>query len=253
MELRERLRYYRQARGMEQKTLSQALGLSKNVISNWENGLSKPDIYMMPKVCELLGISLEQLYGVEPMEPVVSKEERSFLRDYRALSRDNRRIVKGTIRTMLEVQSEQKVPKLKVVQYFDRPLSAGIGDPSEIEGFSEPMYLYDLDEYRMADYVFRINGDSMEPEYSSGDLVLVERMSGDYRPREGEIGAFIVGNEMYIKEYRPDGLHSLNPNYDTIRFNGDETVYLIGPVLCKIDENAIASNRDVELYKLTRE
>ena len=108
MELRERLRYYRQERGMEQKALSQALGLSKNVISNWENGLSKPDIYMMPKVCELLGISLEQLFGVETPQPLVSKEERNYLRNYRALSRDNRKIVDGVIETMLEACGEDR-------------------------------------------------------------------------------------------------------------------------------------------------
>ena len=64
----------------------------------------------------------------------------------------------------------------------------------------------------------------------------------------GEIGAFIVGNETYIKEYQEDGLHSLNPDYKTLRFSDDESVYLIGRVLGILDKADYASEEETERY-----
>lgn len=65
---------------------------------------------------------------------------------------------------------------------------------------------------------------------------------------EGETSAFIVRNETYIKNYGSDGLHSLNPRYPVMSFNGDENVYLIGRVLSVLDSSAIADQGDVERY-----
>ena len=70
---------------------------------------------------------------------------------------------------------------------------------------------------------------------------------------EGEIGAFIAGNETYIKEYRKDGLHSLNASYDVLRFAEDQAVYLIGKVLTVLDPEKIASASDIEKFRLLHE
>ena len=100
-----------------------------------------------------------------------------------------------------------------------------------------------------ADCVFPVSGDSMEPDYRSGDLVLVERIPDADNLRQGEIGAFIVGNETYIKEYSESGLVSRNPKYPLLRFDDEDKVYLIGRVLGKLDPACIAGAEDVERYK----
>ena len=155
--------------------------------------------------------------------------------------------------SMLRMQDAENMPNLIKLRYFERPLAAGIGDPTEFEGLSEEIYLYESDEYRRADYVFRVNGDSMEPDYQNGDLVLVERVPSGLMLQEGEIGAFIVGNEMYIKEYRADGLHSLNRKYDVLKFDEEQAVYLIGKVLTVLEPENIASQSDVEKFQLLHE
>ena len=99
-----------------------------------------------------------------------------------------------------------------------------------------------------ANCVFTVNGDSMEPAYHNGDLVLVERIPDGPDLAEGETGAFIVGNETYIKDFYEDGLHSLNPKYPVMTFHGEEAVYLIGRVLGILDPSAIAAETDVEKY-----
>ena len=88
----------------------------------------------------------------------------------------------------------------------------------------------------------------MEPEYHDGDLVLVRRIPDAPELKEGEIGAFIVGNETYIKEYREDGLLSLTPKYDVIRFSDEGSVYLIGRVIGVLSPESIATEADVKRY-----
>ena len=58
---------------------------------------------------------------------------------------------------------------------------------------------------------------------------------------------------MYIKEYRADGLHSLNKKYDVLKFDADQAVYLIGRVLTVLDPEGIASQSDIEKFKLLHE
>ena len=79
----------------------------------------------------------------------------------------------------------------------------------------------------------------MEPDYHNGDLVLVERIPDAPSLSPGEIGAFIVGNETYIKRYEEDGLHSLNPAYPTMHFDEEASVYLIGRVLGILAQAAV--------------
>jgi SOS-response transcriptional repressor LexA len=89
----------------------------------------------------------------------------------------------------------------------------------------------------------------MEPDFHSGQDVLVQRIPSGPDLQFGEIGAFIVGNETYIKEYREDGLHSLNPEYAPLRFDESESVYLIGRVLGILDKASYANAEDIAKYE----
>ena len=62
----------------------------------------------------------------------------------------------------------------------------------------ETIFLYSSPVIYNADCVFYVNGDSMEPEYHDGDMVLVERFPNCPELQFGEIGAFICGNNSLI-------------------------------------------------------
>ncbi len=248
----ERVRYFRTLRKIEQKELARQLNITANSISNWECGRSRPDVALLPELCRVLEITPFELMGMK--DPTVySDHEKLHMENYRKLMKRDRFLVDKMMDNMLMMREAENRPKLIRLPYFEKPLAAGIGDPTEFEGLSEEIYLYDADEYRRADYVFRVNGDSMEPDYRNGDLVLVERIPSGLRLQEGEIGAFIVGNEMYIKEYRADGLHSLNKKYDVLKFDEEQSVYLIGKVLTVLDPESIASQSDIEKFHLIYE
>ena len=248
----ERVRHYRTLRKIEQKELARQLNITPNSVSNWECGRSRPDVSLLPELCRVLEITPFELMGMHN-PAVYSEHERLHMDKYRKLAGRDRYLVDNMMDSMLVMREAEDTPKLIRLPYFEKPLAAGIGDPTEFEGLSEEIYLYETDEYRRADYVFRVNGDSMEPDYRSGDLVLVERVPSGLTLQEGEIGAFIVGNEMYIKEYRADGLHSLNKKYDVLKFDADQAVYLIGKVLTVLDPESIASQSDVERFLLLHE
>ena len=248
----ERVRYFRTLRKIEQKELARRLNITPNSVSNWECGRSRPDVALLPELCRVLEITPFELMGMK--DPTVYNEhEKQHMENYRKLARRDRYLVDSMMDSMLMMRETERTPKLIRLPYFEKPLAAGIGDPTEFEGLSSDLYLYESDEYRRADYVFRVNGDSMEPDYRNGDLVLVERVPSGLTLQEGEIGAFIVGNEMYIKEYRADGLHSLNKKYDVLKFDADQAVYLIGRVLTVLDPECIASQSDIEKFHLIYE
>lgn len=64
----ERIRYFRELAGIEQKELGKRIGISPNTISNWETGRSRPDINLIPAVCGALQVSLSDLFGIEDPE-----------------------------------------------------------------------------------------------------------------------------------------------------------------------------------------
>ncbi|MBQ8210086.1 MAG: helix-turn-helix transcriptional regulator [Clostridia bacterium] len=51
----------RKQKGYTQEEFSQLLGVSPQAVSKWENDLSCPDIMLLPKISELLGISTDEL------------------------------------------------------------------------------------------------------------------------------------------------------------------------------------------------
>ena len=58
----------------------------------------------------------------------------------------------------------------------------------------------------------------------------------------------MIDNETYIKEYQPNGLHSLNPAYPVMRFSDEESVYLIGRVMGVLNPESSATETDVKRY-----
>ena len=70
---------------------------------------------------------------------------------------------------------------------------------------------------RRADYIVRVHGDSMEPQFSDGDRVLVRRQPV---VENGEVGVFLRDGERVIKIYRDGALESVNPKYGRMEFRG---------------------------------
>ena len=246
----ERIRFYRERAGMEQKTLAKLIGVTGNAVSNWENGRGRPDINLLPDICRALNVTMYDLFDMEDPSIRYSAGDQIFLDQYKQLSPGHRMAVDQMVDTLLKVQIAESVPLFRRLTFYQKSLAAGLGDPTEIDDEGQPIFLYASREVDRADCVFTVNGDSMEPEYHNGDMVLVSRIPDAPDLQPGEVGAFIVGNETYIKVYREEGLESLNPKYPIMHFHDAESVYLIGRVTGILDPKQVATAQDIDKYQM---
>lgn len=58
----------RKEKGYTQEQLAEKLNVSNKSISRWENGNTMPDLSLIPKLCEILGISINELLSGERIE-----------------------------------------------------------------------------------------------------------------------------------------------------------------------------------------
>lgn len=54
--------------GMTQKDLAEKLNITDKAVSKWERGIACPDTAAIPKLAQILGISLEELMDAEPAQ-----------------------------------------------------------------------------------------------------------------------------------------------------------------------------------------
>ena len=245
----ERIQHYRNLMGMEQKALAKLVGVNANAISNWENGRSRPDVNLLPSICDALNITLYDLFNLSDPTIKYTARQQMVVDDFSRLSEGHKQAVENLIDTLGKVEAAENCPDLSILTYFTRQLAAGFGDPTEFDDEGEEVYVYSSPDINRADCIFTVNGNSMEPTFRSGQDVLVQRIPSGPDLQYGEIGAFIIGNETYIKEYQEDGLHSLNPDYETMHFDDFESVYLIGRVLGILDKASYAKPEDVAKYQ----
>jgi tellurite methyltransferase len=74
---------YRKERGLTQEVLANQLGLTYQAVSKWETGQTLPDITMLPKLSQILAVSVDKLLGyVYKDKPVTIYEDVYKTQDY---------------------------------------------------------------------------------------------------------------------------------------------------------------------------
>jgi len=219
--------------------LIKRLKIPYTTYNNWEINASKPQIPDLCMLADFYSVTVDYLVGHSVKETPIT-ELQALLQKYNRLSDKERRLANILIDSMNIISGEDELPDVKTVissvpltrkiPLFSQPASAGVGVYLE-DSDAEMLSILDIPEYREADMAIRVNGDSMTPEYSNGDVVLVSQQpSVDI----GEIGIFIYNGEGYIKKLERDGLVSLNPKYATIRVNELDSFKTAGKVLCVV-------------------
>lgn len=83
-EIGKRIRKYREELKLSQKQLAEKLGVSNGRVSNWEQGLNRPDADMLAELCYVLQVSPSSLLGVKLSADELSDQERSVIKAYRS-------------------------------------------------------------------------------------------------------------------------------------------------------------------------
>lgn len=125
---------------------------------------------------------------------------------------------------------ERLVRGKRSIRLYELPVSAGIGvylDDARSEKISIPGNEKTAD----ADYALRISGNSMEPKYHDGDILLVQNADG---VEIGELGIFLLDGSGFFKVFGGDRLLSLNPEYGPILLKDFSEVQCRGRVIGKL-------------------
>ena len=69
---------WRKEKGMTQDQLAEKLAVSAQAVSKWENGVSMPDITLVPQLAEIFHVTIDQLFSrtAGPETIYVAPEER---------------------------------------------------------------------------------------------------------------------------------------------------------------------------------
>lgn len=237
----------RKSKNLTQKDLAKLTGFKQNTISNHENGKRQLDELDIRKYAQALNITPQELFNsskasspfVKTAPEIISKD---VLKLDKELHPDNHKCWVRYGNDLLDNQKTEENSKQTVEEpraiysysYYDQPASAGTGqylNDVQVEQIELPV---DID----ADFVVPIYGDSMEPEYYSGDYVFV-KLSVDLS--SGDIGVFELYGDAYIKELVIDDsgayLHSFNAKkYKDIPIDADSDFRIIGEVVGRYSE-----------------
>ena len=86
MTLGKRIAMLRRQRGLKQEDLANELDVSPQAVSKWENDQTCPDISLLPRLAQLLGVSVDELLSGKKEDlpqtvQILPPEERKDLKD----------------------------------------------------------------------------------------------------------------------------------------------------------------------------
>ncbi|MBE6682652.1 MAG: helix-turn-helix transcriptional regulator [Ruminococcaceae bacterium] len=87
--LADKLKELRKSKNISQERLAEYLGVSYQAVSKWENGVTYPDILLLPDIARYYGITVDELLQVEQIDADKYFEECNSKSE--ALFRDGKR------------------------------------------------------------------------------------------------------------------------------------------------------------------
>ena len=234
------------SKGVKITPLVAECGGAKGSISNWKKGAS-PNSDIVAKLAVRLNVSTDMLiFGFDSNH--FSNDEHELLSNYRMVDKIAKSLISERAAVLAEMAAaksnavkialKQSQTADKIVEpdteieyiYLDLPelsVSAGTGEYLHSD-YSNKLKVPATNLTSRADYALRVHGDSMEPRFHDGDIVLV---AADADVREGDIGIFILNGEGYIKEKGNKRLISLNNKYKDIKIGSGDTCICRGKVI----------------------
>lgn len=233
----------RTRKGLKQSDVAALLGVKGGTLSNYENGISEPDIDTFAMLCEIYNLDfsyvLGEAYGLSVYGDSfkIKPSEIDYLKKYRSLDAFGQETVScildreiERVRQIEQAASATSSPAAtRMINYYYRLASAGTGQIIFDMPPTKRIEIPDIPEFRKADYAIGVNGNSMEPTYHDGDTLLVEMIDNI---EIGEIGIFSVNNECFVKKLGENELISLNTESSNIPLN--ETARCMGRVVGKL-------------------
>ncbi len=262
----DRIKHLKNEKRITNEMLSKATGIPLGTLSKILAGISdSPKLSNIVAICGALECSVDYILTGIPENTnnyTLDDGEISLVENYRKLDKHGKEIVTIVLNKEYERVCETNmpdnyftaprssriaasVPKVisrghavrdvqdfarRQIDLYDMPVSAGTG-VYLTDNDSVIINIPDNSQTRNADFALRIKGNSMEPKYRDGDILLVQESdSVEY----GELGIFVLDGDGYFKKYGGDRLISLNPEYPPILLKNFSEVICCGKVIGKL-------------------
>ena len=248
MPFNDRLKEARLSSGLTQEQLANEIGVAKSTVTGYEKGNSEPNMVTVQRIMEALNVDANFLWQDEmknTTQLVISMGEKELLKKYRSLDPLDKKAVDGLLDTLSEREKQflkdisREIEHAYLVEdnrlfmtQYDYGVSAGIGN--FLDEWDVPKTTVEISDSpiaHQADYILKVDGDSMTPKYEDGDRVFVKAQESIGL---NEIGIFVIDGKCFLKQYKGDCLHSLNSDYNDISFNDDQNIKCVGKVLGKV-------------------
>lgn len=229
MSYNERIKEARKNKKLTQEQLGQLIGCAKNTISGYEKGVSEPNMNILGRMMEVLGVDANFIFQDEMREQyeyhATPTEMESLVKKYRQLNDSGKQFIQVALNYALESTRAAFVPPASNViplsgkisfRVSEQPASAGAGTYLGPDGFEEIMV--EPEQVAGADFGVPVSGDSMEPRFHDGDIILV---SINQPVEVGDIALVTMDGCGYVKKVGEGELISLNKRYDPIPMTED--------------------------------
>lgn len=239
------LKQARKRQKISQEVLADMMGVTRFSIINWESNKTQPDYDLIPRLCDILGLSTQELFGVKNE---LTNFERSLIHNLRLMKPATQRLVSNMVSSLLDKElrahDEMLLNTTQIVVEEPNEVSAGTAASGILFSGREerPYFLRINDRTENADAVVRVKGHSMEPDYDQGDMVFFEYTN---IANVGDDVVIAWGDSAFIKRLAEDGtLYSVNPDYP-FEYEGDgNDIHILGRVLGIVGEDDRPSRND---------
>ncbi len=224
------IKKYRTALGLSQQELGERMGTTRNTVVNWENGRTYPDIGTLRRLCEEIGMPVQEYLGLPPGQKLMHREN-ILIGIYRELSETGKKLVHGVAETLLREETEAMDSFLKtgfhIVAAYPSAAAAGQGNPFSDDNIPSCLFVRNSARSDPADAVIPVSGRSMEPEFYDGDRVFVKFTD---HAEDGNIVICVSADGAVIKKKMGNKLYSLNPDFPYGEKGDDDNIHLVGVV-----------------------
>lgn len=112
MSIGERITNLRKGMNLSQGQLAEALGITRQAVSKWENDLAVPDALKMIQLADLLDTDIEYL----------STGRRNFARRPPVVLTETKIVEKIVEKPIVEIKTVEKIVEVPTVQYVEKPV-----------------------------------------------------------------------------------------------------------------------------------
>ena len=242
----ENLKRARENAGLTQTQAAQKIGVSDGTYKNYEQGKREPNGDKIVTIANAFGVTTDYLLGrpdaKEPADPIdklmtVDEMEKDLLREWLSLDEASRKSFLDVLRKIVAADQKRQTAASKRAAYLLHRLSrhkvsAGLGYNLDDDDNWQEAEVVETAAVHQADFAVEVDGDSMEPDYLNGDILLVQSTP---TIEVGEVGVFTLNGDGYVKELGESELISRNPEYDPIPIHESDSLQCWGRVIGKTE------------------